>query len=149
MEKNKIGAFHFVTEPYQLDFQGRMTIPMIGSWLMRAASVHASQRGFGFSDMTERHTAWVLSRLAIEMNAYPIPHLSATTFQLRATSTRGATVTGSHEATAIMITAIAVHMPLYAILREGGSLRGLRRRGPPSSPDGSPEDSFPPGGVLP
>lgn len=71
MEKNKIGAFHFVTEPYQLDFQGRMTIPMIGSWLMRAASVHASQRGFGFSDMTERHTAWVLSRLAIEMNAYP------------------------------------------------------------------------------
>ena len=29
------------------------------------------ERGFGFNDMSERHTAWVLSRLAIEMKEYP------------------------------------------------------------------------------
>ena len=67
----KVGTYHFVTEQYLLDFRGRVTIPMIGNYLMHAASNHASQRGFGFSDMTEKHTAWVLSRLAIEINRYP------------------------------------------------------------------------------
>lgn len=67
----KIGIYHFVTESYLLDFRGRVTIPMIGNYLLHAASNHASQRGFGFSDMTEKHTAWVLSRMAIEMNRYP------------------------------------------------------------------------------
>lgn len=67
----KIGEFHFVTESYLLDFRGRVTIPMIGNYMLHAASNHASQRGFGFSDMTEKHTAWVLSRLAIEISRYP------------------------------------------------------------------------------
>jgi acyl-ACP thioesterase len=39
--------------------------------MLHAASSHASSRGFGFSDMTERHTAWVLSRLAMELYRYP------------------------------------------------------------------------------
>lgn len=68
---NAIGAFHFVTEEYLLDFRGRVTIPMIGNYLIHAASNHAATRGFGFSDMNEKHTAWVLSRLAIEIMRYP------------------------------------------------------------------------------
>ena len=71
MDKNKVGEFHFVTEPYLLDFRGRVTIPMIGNYLIHVASAHAAERGFGFNDMSERHTAWVLSRLAIEMIEYP------------------------------------------------------------------------------
>jgi len=67
----KTGKYHFVTESYLLDFRGRITIPMLGNYLMHAASNHATQRGFGFNDMTEKHTAWVLSRLAIEINRYP------------------------------------------------------------------------------
>ena len=67
----KVGVFHFETESYLLDFRGRVTIPMIGNYMMHAASNHASRRGFGFSDMTEKHTAWVLSRMAIEINRYP------------------------------------------------------------------------------
>ncbi|MDR2913696.1 MAG: acyl-[acyl-carrier-protein] thioesterase [Tannerella sp.] len=67
----KIGKFDFETESYLLDFRGRVTIPMIGNYLLHAASNHASQRGFGFNDMTEKDTAWVLSRLAIEMIRYP------------------------------------------------------------------------------
>ena len=70
-DKSKIGEFHFVTEPYLLDFRGRVTIPMIGNYLIHVASSHAAERGFGFNDMSERHTAWVLSRLAIEMIEYP------------------------------------------------------------------------------
>lgn len=67
----RVGVFHFVAEPYLMDFRGRVTLPMIGSYLIHAASSHAGARGFGFNDMSERHTAWVLSRLAIEMKEYP------------------------------------------------------------------------------
>ena len=55
MEKNKVGEFHFVTESYLMDFRGRITIPMIGTYLLHAASCHAADRGFGYNDMTERH----------------------------------------------------------------------------------------------
>ena len=68
---DKVGLFHFVAEPYLLDFRGRVTLPMIGNYLIHAASSHAGERGFGFDAMSERHTAWVLSRLAIEMREYP------------------------------------------------------------------------------
>ena len=71
MEKSKLGEFHFKTEPYLSDFRGRVTIPMIGNYLLKVASTHAGQRGFGYNEMSEKHTAWVLSRLAIEMLEYP------------------------------------------------------------------------------
>lgn len=67
----KEGIFHFKTESYLADFRGKVTLPMIGNYLLHAASSHASERGFGYSDMTERHTAWVLSRIAIELTDYP------------------------------------------------------------------------------
>jgi acyl-ACP thioesterase len=44
---------------------------MIGTYLLHAASIHAARRGFGFTDMENRHTAWVLSRMAIEIAEYP------------------------------------------------------------------------------
>lgn len=67
----KEGVFHFITESYLLDFRGRVPLPMIGNYLLHAASSHAGERGFGYTDMTEKHTAWVLSRMAIEMYEYP------------------------------------------------------------------------------
>ena len=54
----KVGLFHFVAEPYLMDFRGRVTLPMIGNYLIHAASSHAGERGFGFNGMSERHTAW-------------------------------------------------------------------------------------------
>jgi acyl-ACP thioesterase len=68
---DKIGTYRFVTESYLLDFRGRVTIPTIGNYMLQAASHHAASRGFGFDDMTGQHTAWVLSRMAIEMTEYP------------------------------------------------------------------------------
>ena len=71
MNRNELtGQYEFVPESYLLDFRGRVTIPMMGNYMMHAASNHATMRGFGFSDMTERNTAWVLSRMAIEVNRY-------------------------------------------------------------------------------
>ena len=43
----KVGLFHFVAEPYLMDFRGRVTLPMIGNYLIHAASSHAGERGFG------------------------------------------------------------------------------------------------------
>ena len=34
----KVGLFHFVAEPYLMDFRGRVTLPMIGNYLIHAAS---------------------------------------------------------------------------------------------------------------
>jgi acyl-ACP thioesterase len=68
---DKTGTYQFTTESYLLDFRGRVTIPTIGNYMLQAASHHAASRGFGFDDMTEQHTAWVLSRMAIEMTEYP------------------------------------------------------------------------------
>ncbi|MDO4755077.1 MAG: thioesterase [Parabacteroides sp.] len=71
MEKSKEGVFHFITEAYLSDFRGRITFPMIGNFLLKAASTHAGERGFGYNEMSERNTAWVLSRLAVELTDYP------------------------------------------------------------------------------
>ena len=69
MEKE--GIYPFTVEAYLTDFRGKATLAMIGNCLIHAASQHASSRGFGFGDMAGRHTAWVLSRLAIELQVYP------------------------------------------------------------------------------
>jgi acyl-ACP thioesterase len=68
---DQIGISHFVTESYLLDFKGQVTLPMIGNYLLHAAANHADARGFGFHDMTKKNMAWVLSRMAVEMNRYP------------------------------------------------------------------------------
>lgn len=70
-EKSKIGTFLFKSESYLADFRGQMTLPMLGNYLLEVASRHAAERGFGYNEMTERNTAWVLSRLAIEIEEYP------------------------------------------------------------------------------
>ena len=51
---SKIGEFNFVSESYLLDFRGRVTIPMMGNYLLHASSTHAEQRGFGFNAMASQ-----------------------------------------------------------------------------------------------
>lgn len=68
---NKVGEYTYVTEAYSLDFRGRVMIPTLGNYLLHAATRHAKDRGFGYSDMNQKKTTWVLSRLAIELTGYP------------------------------------------------------------------------------
>ncbi len=63
----KVGTYAYQTEVYSLDFRGRVTIPTLGNYLLHAATCHATERGYGYDDMEARNTAWVLSRLAIEI----------------------------------------------------------------------------------
>ena len=69
--KQKIGTYTFNVEPYLCDLNGKATLSMLGNFLMKAASMHAEERGFGYDAMTAIEKAWVLSRLGIQINTYP------------------------------------------------------------------------------
>ena len=65
------GIFPFVVEPFSEDYTGRLSWHFLGNHLLRCASLHAGQHGFGYDDMQKSHHAWVLSRLVIEMEEMP------------------------------------------------------------------------------
>lgn len=67
----QVGTYHFVTESYLLDFQGMVPIPMLGNYLLHAATEHAEARGFGYKAMTGNNLTWVLSRIDMDIKSYP------------------------------------------------------------------------------
>lgn len=67
----KIGRYEFLIDAYLADFRGKATLPMIGGFMLQAATKHADERGFGYSAMTSQERVWVLSRIAIEIFEYP------------------------------------------------------------------------------
>lgn len=68
---SKVGKYEFMIDAYLSDFRGKATLPMIGGFMLQAATKHAEERNFGYSFMTSRQRAWVLSRMAIELFEYP------------------------------------------------------------------------------
>lgn len=66
-----IGKYEFTIDAYLTDFRGKATLPMLGGFMLQAATKHAEERGFGYSDMTSQQRVWVLSRMAIEIYEYP------------------------------------------------------------------------------
>lgn len=66
-----IGNYQFTIDAYLTDFRGKATLPLMSSFILQVATKHAEERGFGYSVMTEKRRAWVLSRLVIEMFDYP------------------------------------------------------------------------------
>lgn len=69
MEKE--GSYKFTAEGWLTDYRGQATLHAVGNCLVQAALRHASERGFGIEGMATRGAAWVLSRLAVEMESYP------------------------------------------------------------------------------
>ena len=70
----KIGKYEFVAEPFHVDFRGRLSLGILGNHLLNCASFHAKARGFGIATLNEQHYTWVLSRLVIEMDSYPMDY---------------------------------------------------------------------------
>lgn len=70
-EDNKIGTYSFVAEPFHVDFNGCLTMGVLGNHLLNCAGFHASDRGFGIALLNEDNYTWVLSRLAIELDEMP------------------------------------------------------------------------------
>ncbi len=67
----KVGSFRFHVESYVCDFNGNATLPVIGNFVLQAATMHAQERGFGYEAIVKDHVAWVLSRLSLEIYKYP------------------------------------------------------------------------------
>ena len=70
-EKNTVGSYEFVAEPFCSDFTGHIALSVLGNFLLNVAEFHASDRGFGIITLNEGHYTWVLSRLVLEFDAMP------------------------------------------------------------------------------
>lgn len=71
MNDNKVGTYEFVAEPFHVDFNGKLTLGVLGNHLLNCAGFHANDRGFGIASLNEENYTWVLSRLAIDMEDMP------------------------------------------------------------------------------
>ena len=67
----KEGIYTYTVDAYLTDFRGKATLPMLGGFLLQAATRHAEERNFGYSFMTDQQRAWVLMRMTIELSEYP------------------------------------------------------------------------------
>lgn len=70
-ENNQIGTYRFIAEPFHVDFNGELTMGVLGNHLLNCAGFHATDRGFGMATLNEENYTWVLSRLAIELDEMP------------------------------------------------------------------------------
>ena len=70
-DDKKIGSYKFIAEPFHVDFNGRLTMGVLGNHLLNCAGFHASERGFGIATLNEDNYTWVLSRLAIDLEEMP------------------------------------------------------------------------------
>lgn len=73
-------TYQYVVEPFHVDFNGRLTMGMLGNHLLNCASFHAKERGFGIATLNNDNYTWVLSRLAIDLFDMPLQY---ETFSIR------------------------------------------------------------------
>ncbi len=64
-------TFHFQVEPFSEDITGRLSWGIMGNTLLRVAEKSAITHGFGYDAVHKRNTAWVLSRLLVEIPDMP------------------------------------------------------------------------------
>lgn len=62
----------FSISSYDLNPKGQARLTSIANFFQEMAYHHAGQLGFGYDDMNEKQTMWVLSRMRIRMNHYPV-----------------------------------------------------------------------------
>lgn len=71
MEFSLVGTYAYSIDAYLSDFRGKATLPMLGGFMLQAATRHAEERGFGYSSMTAQKRVWVLTRMNIVIEEYP------------------------------------------------------------------------------
>lgn len=67
----KIGEYTYKVEPFDADFNGRLSWNVLGKRILSAASYHAGERGFEKMEVEGTPYLWVLSRLVFEIEKYP------------------------------------------------------------------------------
>ena len=66
--------YSFQIQPQYVDFQFRITMASLGDILLTTAQFNADDNGFGLRRLNEMNCSWVLSRMAIEMNRFPVQY---------------------------------------------------------------------------
>lgn len=67
----KGGESTFTVRSSEVDFRGQATLPVLVSYLQEAAWENTRTLGISMYDLLEKGLTWVLSRLRVEMFAYP------------------------------------------------------------------------------
>ncbi|MCK5066052.1 MAG: hypothetical protein KAR16_01375 [Bacteroidales bacterium] len=62
----------FSISSYDLNPKGKARLTTMANFFQELAYHHASKLGFGYDDMKARQTTWVLSRMRIRMDSYPV-----------------------------------------------------------------------------
>ncbi len=62
----------FTISSYDLNPKGQARLTSIANLFQEMAYQHANQLGFGFNDLKEKKTFWVLSRMKIRVNRFPV-----------------------------------------------------------------------------
>ena len=68
------GKYIFKVRSYECGPDGRATLPTICNLFQEAASLHAASLGFGKGDFAAagENISWVLTRMVVKMNRYPV-----------------------------------------------------------------------------
>lgn len=64
-------VYRFRVEPQEVDYTLRATLPALGSAVLNTAGTDAQQKGFGVDALNRDNYSWVLSRMALEVDARP------------------------------------------------------------------------------
>ena len=70
-DMENISQYNYTVEPFSEDYCGNLAWGNLGNMILRCASLHAGEHGFGYPQMIRIRHAWVLSRLVIEMESLP------------------------------------------------------------------------------
>lgn len=62
----------FSISSFDLNPKGQARLTTMANFFQEMAYHHANQLGFGYDDMKEKQTFWVLSRMRIRINQYPV-----------------------------------------------------------------------------
>ena len=62
----------FFISSFDLNPKGQARLTTMANFFQEMAYHHASHLGFGYDDMNEKQTMWVLSRMRIRINQYPV-----------------------------------------------------------------------------
>ena len=67
-----VDSYTFLVESFHSDYTGRLTMPLLGDHLLAAAGNHSQRRGWGRNALDGTNHTWVLSRLCMEMESFPV-----------------------------------------------------------------------------
>jgi len=63
---------NFFVNTMELDFSGRVSLPLLCKHAMDAADLHASRMGFDMETLFSKRQAWVLIQMHIRVDQYPV-----------------------------------------------------------------------------